>query len=144
MSSTDKHRRVAIANEAIKIISSHGRKFFSLRGDGRDNQFKEDRVSYFQLRDNSRLWFIDKYTQKAIYTSYRKRHWKGFSEGGTLWRLVCEMADWIAGKRKDFPENHLGPWPKWICDGDLWGYGDDMAIVRQKIGELLASTQQTS
>lgn len=30
----------------------------------------------------------------------------------------------------------LGPWPKWICDGDLWGYGEDMQQVRDAATRL--------
>lgn len=129
-----KQARVAIANRAIEIIAGYGRKFFSLHGDGRVEG--PERISRFELRDNGRLWFIDKYTQKAIYVAYRRGRWSGFSEGGTLRDLVCAMADWITGKRKDFPVNAFGPWPDYVCDGDLWGYGADMVAVREQIREL--------
>ena len=57
-----------------------------------------------------------------------------FSEGETLRGLVCAMADWITGKRKDFPVNDFGPWPDYVRGGDLWGYGVDMATVKKKSG----------
>ena len=129
-----KHARLNVANQAIEIIASHGRKFFSLHADGRTEG--PERVSRFELRDGGRLWFIDKYTQKAIYVAYRRGRWSGFSEGGTLRDLVCAMADWITGKRKDFPSKAFGPWPDYVCGGDLWGYGPDMAKVREQIGKL--------
>ena len=34
------------------------------------------------------------------------------------------------------PASYLGPWPQWMCEGDLWGYGDDMQTVRAKALEL--------
>lgn len=132
--------RMYTANKAIVIIASHGRQFFSSHAEGR-NDHEPKRISHFEFRNN-RLWFIDKYTQKAIYIAYRRGAWRGFSEGGTLRDLVCEMADWINGKHEQFPVNRLGPWPKWVCDGDLWGYGGSMAKVREEISALLAEAVQ--
>jgi hypothetical protein len=131
-----RNARVAMANRAIEIIASHGRKFFSLHADGRKTE-EPERLSRFELRQNGRLFFIDKYTQRPIYVAYRLGRWRGFSDGGTLRALVEELADWINGKCNDFPLNHLGPWPEWICGGDLWGYGEEMAKVREQITELL-------
>ena len=129
-----KQQRVDVANRIIEIVATHGRRFFSLSADGKIAD--RPRISFFELRRNGRLWFVDKYTNKAIYTAYRRGNWHGFSEGGTLRDLVCAMADWITGKRDDFPINHFGPWPEWVCGGDLWGYGSEMAVVRDKIREL--------
>jgi hypothetical protein len=136
MTKLDKNARVAIANQAIEIIASHGRKFFSLAAEGRP--VEQNRISRFELQAQGRLWFIDKWTQKAIYTAYRRGKWRGFSEGGTLRALICEIADWITGKREAFPLNCFGPWPEYICGGDLWGYGKDMQIVREKLAELFS------
>lgn len=138
MISETKRKRTEIANKAIEIIASHGRKFFSLAAEGRT--VEQNRISRFELRDDGRLYFIDKYTQKAIYAHTRKpnNQWRGFSEGGTLYSLIGMMADWILQKRDNFPIAYLGPWPKWVCDGELWGYGDEMEAVRTKIKELLA------
>jgi hypothetical protein len=130
-----KQQRVEQANRAIEIIASHGRKFFSMCAEGRD--FEPNRISRFEIR-KGRLWFIDKYTEKAIYVAYRRGSWRRFSDGGTLRSLVENMADWITGKRPEFPLNHFGPWPDWYCGGDLWGYGDDMAVVREKVNEVLS------
>ena len=30
----------------------------------------------------------------------------------------------------------FGPWPKTLCDGDLWGYGEAMKYVRERAVEL--------
>lgn len=132
----ERKRRVEVANQAIGIISSHGRKFFSLAAEGRT--VAENRISRFELRDNGRLWFIDKYSQKPIYVMWRRGHWRSFSEGGTLRDLVCAMADWIVGRKDTFPLNHFGPWSEWVCQGDLWGYGVEMETVRSEIKALLA------
>lgn len=140
MSHTEKLSRVAIANKAIEVIASHGRKFFSLAAEGR--QAEENRISRFELHDNGRLWFIDRYSQKSIYVMWRRGQWRHFSEGGTLRDLVCGMADWIVGRAENFPVNRLGPWPQWVCNGDLWGYGAEMETVRNKIKELLPGPQK--
>lgn len=141
MSATTKHLRLAVANQAIEIIASHGRKFFSLAAEGR--AVAENRISRFELHDNGRLWFIDKWSQRPIYVMYRRGRWRHFSEGGTLRDLICALADWIVGRKETLPMHYFGPWPKWVCDGDLWGYGDEMQIVRAKISELLTQTKES-
>lgn len=115
---TTKQNRVEMANETLCAIASCGRKFFAHDG----------RVSRFELDHRGRVWFIDKYTQKRIYTHYRYE-WIGFSEGGTLRALVERLRDFIATGRQ-LPLLVFGPWPEWVCGGDLWGYGEDMEIVR--------------
>lgn len=125
--------RLLVANKAIEIIASHGRKFFSLQAD--KPRAAENRISKF-LFVNGRLWFEDKYTGRRIYVAWRRGRWRGFSEGGTLRALIESMADWIIGKRPEFPLSKLGPFPEWVCGGDLWGYGEDMDIVRQEISRL--------
>jgi hypothetical protein len=132
-----KAQRVGIANKAVEIIASHGRKFFSLAAEGR--QVENNRISRFELHDNGRIWFIDKYSQKPIYVMWRRSHWRGFSEGGTLQDLICALADWIVGKKEQFPIKHFGPWPQIVCDGDLWGYGPEMEIVRAAIKQLVGA-----
>jgi len=134
-SGAQKLNRVKIANQAIEVIASHGRKFFSLAAEGR--QVAENRISRFELHDNGRLWFIDKYSQKPIYVMYRRGGWRHFSEGGTLRDLVCAFADWIVGRKETVQMGYFGPWPEWVCGGDLWGYGDEMKIVREKLKALL-------
>lgn len=56
MSHTEKLSRVAIANKAIEVIASHGRKFFSLAAEGR--QVEENRISRFELHDNGYVMAI--------------------------------------------------------------------------------------
>ena len=113
--------RVDQVNRLIHVIAEHGRRFF---GHG-------DRVSYMRLDRRGKVWFADAYTSKRIYTHYTGR-WRGFTQGGTLRDLVCMMRDYI---RTGDPiwARAFGPWPKWICDGDLWGYGADMQHVRDAL-----------
>jgi hypothetical protein len=117
--------RAALANAFIEAIASCGRKFF----------FHNGRASRFEVDARGRVWFIDAYSEHRIYTHYGYR-WRGFSEGGTLRSLVEKLRDFI--RTGDLRELHLGPWPKWICDGDLWGYGEDMAKVREAAEPLAA------
>lgn len=127
---TDRNERLEAANEMLRDVASCGRKFFAY----------QDRVSRFELDGCSRIWFIDKYTQKRIYVQYKGR-WKGFSDGGTLRALVERLRNFITqGDR--LPSGIFGPWPEWVCGGDLWGYGKDMPTVResaQRLG-ILADT----
>lgn len=119
-----KAERIDKANRFIAAVAGCGRRFFHHDG----------RVSYFKADDRGRIWFVDKYTQRPIYTHYTGR-WRGFTEGGTLKRLVEKLRDFIRTGNKQRLD--LGPWPDWICGGDLWGYGAYMSAVRQaarKIG----------
>jgi hypothetical protein len=122
-SKTDKAERLTKANQMLVIISAHGRHFFK----------HENKVSSFIFK-KGQLFFVDCYTQKSIYVAYKGR-WNSFSEGGTLRSLVEALANYIKHDDKP-PLDHLGPWPKWICGGDLWGYGEDMAQVQRECNEL--------
>jgi hypothetical protein len=124
----ERYNRMGKANELISFISKNGRNFFrSPSKDGAD-------VAHFLLSDNGRVWFLDAYTRKKIYTHYNGR-WRGFSEGGTMRRLVEYMRDFIR-TGQPIHQSQLGPWPEWTCGGDLWGYGDDMELVREKAAAL--------
>lgn len=119
-----KQLRLMMANKLLSVISSCGRRFFYHKG----------KVSMLDIDHRGRVWFIDAYTGKKIYTHYRYQ-WRGFSEGGTLKDLICVLRDFIVrGKRLHV--SALGPWPDWVCNGDLWGYGDDMEKVRTAARDL--------
>lgn len=106
----ERQARINQANEFIKVIASCGRQFFRY----------ENRVAYFFMNNDGRLWFRDAYSYKCIYVMYRYE-WHGFSNGGTLRSLVKNLADWIrVGK------------PVWsgFFDGQgLWAY-DDVAMAK--------------
>lgn len=116
----EKQKRVDTANRMIAAISSCGRKFFNHKG----------RISHFEMDGRGRIWFIDGYTQKRIYTHCKWSKWRGFTEGGTLMALIQSLQKYIV--TGDQPRLNLGPWPDYLCNGDLWGYGDHaMGCVRE-------------
>lgn len=119
-----KRERLADVNKLIAVIASTGRKFFR-RG---------ERVATLELSASGRVFYIDAYAGRRIYTHYRYE-WRGFSEGGTLRSLVIALRDYVT---KGTPVNPstFGPWPSWNCGGDLWGYGADMCQVREAAREL--------
>jgi hypothetical protein len=121
----NKSERLQKANALLETIADCGRKFF------RHN----DLVSRFELDRRGRIWFIDAYRSARIYTHYTRGRWRGFSEGGTLRDLVIALRNYIATGKLINPV-HFGPWPDWYCDGDVWGYGQDMEKVRAKAIEL--------
>ncbi|MBZ9852841.1 hypothetical protein LB566_03465 [Mesorhizobium sp. CA13] len=124
MRSLTKTQRIADANYLILTISIYGRRFFY------SPCF--NRVARFETTIDGKLWFRDEYTDKRIYVAYRGR-WRHFSNGGTLQRIVEDLARYIrTGER--VPAGHFGPWPQYICDGDLWGYGEEtMTTLRRAL-----------
>lgn len=112
-----KQQRLDQANELLRLIAHSGRKFFAHSG----------RVSRFEFDYSGRIWFVDAYREARIYMHAPHSNWRGFSEGETLRAAVVHLRDYIGtGKQtKDF-----GPWPDWYSNGDPWGYGSDMQIVR--------------
>lgn len=123
----DRKRRVEVANNFLEVIAAHGRRFF----------YHDGVTSRFELDMAGRVWFVDKYTEVRIYT--HQPGWWGpeFTEGGTLQMLCLSLRDYIMC-RGDLPVKQLGPWPPLICGGDLWGYGDDMTLVRIECRALAA------
>lgn len=110
--------RVRRANELLRAIGGTGCHFF----------FHDGRFAYFHVDVWGAIWFHDSYTQRPIYTHSRGR-WRGFTGGGTLRELVTALRDYIRTGNPIRP-HLLGPWPEWLCGGDLWGYGEDMTQVR--------------
>jgi hypothetical protein len=135
MSDPNRQERLKRANELIGVIASVGRRFF-YHPFKYDDGFVEERVSCFmELDDTWRLWFIDGYTQRPIYMHQASwRPWRGFTEGGTLRRLVQDLARYILTGR--LLGRHFGPWPDHYCGGDLWAYGADMEKVREAAHRL--------
>lgn len=121
-----KLERLAQANQLIKVISSHGRRFF----------WNEEgqRVAKLELDSRGRVIWIDDYQGTRVCTSKvcgREHEWRGFSHGGTLKDLVKDLRDFVL---------HAAAMPRWriapsasFSDGDIWGYGDDAAkAVREE------------
>lgn len=121
----ERHDRMSDANDLIYCISERGRRLFSY-GPNNEN------VSQFKLAQNGRLWFLDGYANRLIYTHYNGP-WRHFTNGGTLRRLIQGLRDFImTGKCLC---GDLGPWPE-RHGNDRWAYGSDMELVRQKAAEL--------
>ena len=124
-----KRMRAQKANEFLREIAGCGRRFFHHAG----------RISAFEADYGGRVWFEDAYSQKRIYTHYRYK-WRGFTNGGTLRALVERLRDYISTGHS--PNLNLGPWPEHLCDGDLWGYGDDMQRVRAAAQRLFENATE--
>ena len=117
--------RMQAANALICVIASFGHRFFADTGAGH--------TAYFMAK-NGRPWFVDGCTGKAIYTQYQGR-WRGFTGGGTLRELVDWLRAFIMHGVRLRPRM-FGPWPDYVCNGDLWGYGQDMQRVRDAAAAL--------
>lgn len=130
MSTTKTKRgRAARVNEAIQIISNHGRRFFY--------NSEHDRVAHIQVDDRGTVWFVDDYTGQRINThkAPHSRVWKNFSHGGTLRALVEAFRDYILTGEAVSP-HLLGPETSWT-NGNVWGYEPQaMKNVRQQAGLL--------
>lgn len=128
----DQQERVAKVNELIRVIASHGRKFFA----------HGENVTRFEIDARGRVWLTDHYSGKRIYTHYEGR-WRGFTNGGTLKFLCVAFRDFIT-RGVPVPSHHFGPWPQWMCEGDPWAYGDDILPVREAASRLGITTAQPS
>ena len=109
--------RMDAVNQLIDIIARHGRRFFAHRGS----------VSYFTLSNKGRLIWVDAWSHQFMYASavHRSKH---FTEGHTLRTLIRHLSQYIM---------HGTPVP--LPHGDLWGYGEDMATIREAAGRLQIS-----
>ena len=113
-----KEERLKSANEFIAVIASCGRRFLQHEGV----------ASTLELSLTGRVFFIDHYTKKRIYTHRRYCHWDGFTSGGTMKMMVEAMRDFITKGEKmragyflpDYGNGFKNP----------WGYGNDILIVR--------------
>lgn len=97
------------ANEVIRLIATHGRKFFS----------HDDRVAELQLDGRGRVWFLDAYSGVRIYTHYSRR-WKGFSHGGTMRGVIECLRNYIK-QGEPLPLDIICP-ARQSMDRNIWGY----------------------
>lgn len=111
-----RRERCGRVNEFMVEIGNVGRGFFYRPQTGKRARMEVD--------SRGRVWFIDDYSDKRIFT-HREGRWDGFSHGGTLKQLVQAFQVFITEDGgKDFvPAGHFGPWKDILCEGDLWGYG---------------------
>jgi len=123
-----KAERLEHANQLIQVIAAHGRRFF----------YNDSRklTSKLLLDQRGRVWFLDDYTLKCIFTHKTTwtNNWRGFSHGGTLRNLVELMREYII-KGTPIHPYYLGMERRNVYDGNIWGYSDE-AI--QKVREEAA------
>ncbi len=122
-----KRERAEHANALLMVVASHGRRFFRDERDGT--------ITRFEVGARGEVWLHDKYTKRRIYTQYEQGRWRGFSEGGTLRDLCRALRDYIRHGKPIAP-GWFGPWPDYVCGGDLWGYGEDMETIRREVAKL--------
>ena len=133
----DKAERLAKANEFIRIIATHGRKFFNHEGS----------ISRLLFDDQGRVSFFDSYSKRYVYT-YGNGRWKGFTNGGTLRNLIVRLREYIQGKIETgdqlfmilpmYNRNKL-MWPD-----HPWGYPEaDMTIVIEAARRIFCSAHET-
>lgn len=120
----DEKERLNKANEFITIIASCGRNFFK----------HEDRIAYLEISDTGRVFFIDDYTKKRIYTHLSGRRWRGFSHGGTLKRFIESLRNYV---KRDEKMNLRYFESKW-AEGYMhpWEYGVDLKVVKEAASRL--------
>jgi hypothetical protein len=114
--------RLLCVNALVTVIAVHGRRFFSW----------DDLVDFMEMDVRGRLWWNQRWNGKRLYlhgpgpTILRR----GFSHGGTLRELVLCLREYVlTGKR--IWRGGLGPWKHHPdADGGLWGYGEEMQVVR--------------
>lgn len=124
-----KQERLDECNFLIEQISKHGRKFFNY-------QKQKGRTSKLELGFQERVYFIDGYTGKRIYTHRRYCRWNGFTEGGTLKSLVEAMRNYITfGDKIRFSSICA---PDFYGDGgNVWGYENSEADkLRESVKHL--------
>lgn len=114
MEITEENKRLENANKFLRTISKCGRHFFCHKG----------KVSKLELDSRGRVWFIDAYTDKRVYTHYRF-DWRGFTEGGTLRALIVRLRNYIKSGEPFIL-------PAW----NYWGYGNDIFEVIKSGFEL--------
>lgn len=125
-----KQERVQHANDLIKAISQHGRRFFW-------NE-KAQRTATLELDARGKVWLIDDYRGARVFTEKTSmgNRWKCFSHGGTLRSLIEQMRDYIKTGQQ-IRLNRIAPSYASGC-GDLWGYGEPAASsTREAAGKLL-------
>ncbi len=111
--------RLAQANALIKVISSHGRRFFY--------SVARDRTAEMIITPRGAIAIIDDYSGKVIRIDDDR--WSGWSHGGTLRDLVRKIAHFI--KTGD-PLDVYWIGPTRESDGsNIWGYeAGEMARCR--------------
>lgn len=122
-----RRQRAADANQLIVLIGQQGLQFF----------FSKDfrRYAFLEVAENGRVWFNDEYSGARIYThKCAGSRIRGFTHGGTLWRLVERMADYITtGTPVDLA--YIAP--------KCWGYSLEASEALRAAASALPITRST-
>ena len=119
-----RQERLNKVNDLVKTIADNGRGFFR----------HKDRYAYMEMDDRKRLWWVDECKGSKIYLHYRYWGARKFSNGGTLHNLVDAFKNFVM--TGDLINRHHFYWPSFYSQGDAWGYGQDMKLVRDAAQEL--------
>lgn len=114
--------RVERANTLIMFIANCGLRKFWHAG----------MVSRFGMV-NETLWFYEGRVGGVRKMGTIDLGW-AFSDGPILLQFVRNLNRYIREGDKFY--SVLGPFPIWKDGGDPWGYGADMALVRERAIEL--------
>ena len=121
-----KQERMETVNKLVVKISSLSRRFFYYE--------KEQRVAKFIFKSN-RLYWVDEYTQRAMYAYGYKYLDRYFSNGGTLRALVLDFSHYIRTGEQSNGKNGYGG-----LHAYAWGYplNDQKEIIAyaKEIGYL--------
>lgn len=109
---TEKENRLNVVNNLITFISQRGRRFFYSKS--------KDRIAFMEM-NNNRIYYVDAYTGSRVYAYPHHTDRKGFSNGGTIWALVCEFSEFIrTGKDANGSHGYGGLY------GSGWGHSDEI------------------
>ena len=120
----NKQERLTAVNKLIKVIAGCGRKF--LQHDGF--------IASMELSEHGRVFFVDHYSKKRIYTHRRYVQWNGFTSGGTMKDLVEAFKDFIirgSQLRAAYFQPDMGN-----GFSNPWGYGEDILEVKKAAENL--------
>lgn len=117
MNQLTKVQRLEAANEFIQAIAGCGRHFLTHDGF----------TSRLELSKHGRVYFIDYYSKKRIYTHTENR-WKGFTSGGTLRSIIECLRNFVMKGT----QMRAGYFHADAADNfkHIWGYGQDILSVK--------------
>lgn len=135
MTPKDKAIRIAKANQFIRVIAANGRKFLSHKGE----------AGYLFADTNGHIRYHDPYSKADIYT-YGSRHWRGFTECGTMQRLIVSLRQYIQGIHATGDDLILSlplyrNRPTNLFPDHPWGYGEAMATVIASAHRIFTSSE---
>ena len=113
----NKNERLKNANEFLAVIASTGRKFFEHKGF----------VSTMEISSTGRVFFIDHFTKKRIYTHRKYCNWRGFTSGGTMKMIIERLRDFITKGHVMSASYFMEEWGNGFSNP--WGYGSDILKV---------------